>query len=649
MLDHKQLISVLCLTALVTIWPMRPVTAFDGERLMLAQAPAAEEEAGEAPPAGKGAKQPSQKQIERQQKQQERQQQRGEQQQLNQQRRQEQQELRLQERQKKQQEQLQRAQEQRERAPEQKQEKSNDAQTTRQEQLQRAQEERKRAQEEKQRKAQELQKERQQQREEQLQRVQEERQRALEQKQLKAKELQQQRQEQLQRVQEERQRRIEEKQNKRNQPPPPADVAPGAGEAKVPPTADPVQDAPAADAQNRDKRQQNPSAFRRPPPEAIRRAYVTPPKQTKTFDEVKSNRRERELANGNLRVIEEPDRRVIVKQNNRTFIRHNESDRFERISRDARTIRRADGTSTTFLTRTGGVRVYNVTDRNGRLLYRYRRYPDGREVVLIDNRRYYRRERNRSRDILLGVGIGLAVGSVVALAAPRIDIPRERYIVDYDRASDDDIYEALSAPPVERLDRGYSLDEVRYTPYLRDRMRRIDLDTVTFDFGSWEVGPDQERALSRLADGIMRVLDRNPEEIFLIEGHTDAVGSEEDNLTLSDRRAQSVAEILTTAYGVPPENLVTQGYGEEQLKVPTSGPERTNRRIAARRIGPLLSGRLDDDRSGGGGYEGDRYSGARDDEPPLTDDPGFDDRSSGDRSDSGDSTYDYDRDRYDGR
>jgi outer membrane protein OmpA-like peptidoglycan-associated protein len=125
-------------------------------------------------------------------------------------------------------------------------------------------------------------------------------------------------------------------------------------------------------------------------------------------------------------------------------------------------------------------------------------------------------------------------------------------------------------------------------------MRRIDLETVTFDFGSWEVGPDQERALERVAESINRALETNPDEIVMIEGHTDAVGSEEDNLTLSDRRAQSVAEILTTAYGVPPENLVTQGYGEEQLKVPTDGPERLNRRITVRRIGPLLSGKFEE-------------------------------------------------------
>jgi outer membrane protein OmpA-like peptidoglycan-associated protein len=365
-----------------------------------------------------------------------------------------------------------------------------------------------------------------------------------------------------------------------------------------------------------------PSENRRIRKEEIRQSYKKAERKDRSFDDLKRNRRERTIADGNLRVIEEPDKRVIVKQNNRVFIRHDESERFRRISPDARTIRGADGTSTTFMTRKGGIRIYDVSDRHGRLLHRYRRYPNGREVILIDNRRHYNRDRNRTRDVLIGAGIGLVVGSAIALSAPDVRIPRDEYIVDYDDASDEDIYDALSAPPVERLDRGYSLDEIRYSAPLRDRMRRIDLDTVTFDFGSWEVGPDQGRALDRLAEGINRVLERNPDEIFMVEGHTDAVGTEEDNLTLSDRRAQAVAEILTTEYGVPPENLVTQGYGEEQLKVPTDGPERANRRITARRIGPLLTGRFEADQSSGGprGDDG-PYDDRGDDDDGRYDDP----------------------------
>jgi len=67
------------------------------------------------------------------------------------------------------------------------------------------------------------------------------------------------------------------------------------------------------------------------------------------------------------------------------------------------------------------------------------------------------------------------------------------------------------------------------------------------------------------------------------------VGSEEDNLSLSDRRAESVATVLTEEFGVPFENLTTQGYGEEYLKVPTQAAERLNRRVAVRRITPLLA------------------------------------------------------------
>jgi outer membrane protein OmpA-like peptidoglycan-associated protein len=85
------------------------------------------------------------------------------------------------------------------------------------------------------------------------------------------------------------------------------------------------------------------------------------------------------------------------------------------------------------------------------------------------------------------------------------------------------------------------------------------------------------------------LIERNPGEVFLIEGHTDAVGSDESNLELSDRRAETVAKLLTDLYDVPPENLVTQGYGERYLKVETDDEERANRRATVRRITPLVA------------------------------------------------------------
>ncbi len=62
-----------------------------------------------------------------------------------------------------------------------------------------------------------------------------------------------------------------------------------------------------------------------------------------------------------------------------------------------------------------------------------------------------------------------------------------------------------------------------------------------------------------------------------------------DNLSLSDRRAQAIAEVLSQQFNASPcANLVTQGYGEQFLLVDTPEPERRNRRVVIRRITPLL-------------------------------------------------------------
>ena len=154
-----------------------------------------------------------------------------------------------------------------------------------------------------------------------------------------------------------------------------------------------------------------------------------------------------------------------------------------------------------------------------------RRGPDGREVVLINN---------------TAVGAAVATGFILALAAPAILMPRERYIVDVSGAPPALLYETLDAPPVVELERAYALDEIRFNVNLRDRVRRIDLDGITFETGSWEITPEQYPKLEVIADAIRQVLARHPDAVFMIEGHTDAVGNDVDNLSLSDRRAESV-------------------------------------------------------------------------------------------------------------
>jgi OOP family OmpA-OmpF porin len=293
----------------------------------------------------------------------------------------------------------------------------------------------------------------------------------------------------------------------------------------------------------------------------------------------------RETKQGNSVIIQEPGR-TIIREGGRMVIQRNESsDRFRLNARNVQTERRGADVAT-IIERPNGMRIINLTDTNGRLLRRSRRDAGGREVVLIDNTRH--------GGLVAGavvVGAAAVAGLVILnMRPPVVHIPRERYIVEAEGADRALIYETLMAPPVEVIDRGYTLDEIRYNVELRDRMPRIDIDTITFDFASWEVTPDQAQRLQIIADGIQQALKEKPDEVFLIEGHTDAVGKDEDNLSLSDRRAESVGQVLTVQFGIAPENLTTQGYGEQYLKIPTQEAERRNRRVTIRRITPLLNG-----------------------------------------------------------
>jgi outer membrane protein OmpA-like peptidoglycan-associated protein len=285
--------------------------------------------------------------------------------------------------------------------------------------------------------------------------------------------------------------------------------------------------------------------------------------------DLRAQRHERTEAGGRV-VIEEPDHRQIVREGGQAFVRHDENERLFMFG-EGRRERRGDGMYS-IIDRPGGDEIITVTDDDGRLIRRFRRERDGREYILIDNRR------PRGGAVFLN------------LPVPIIGIPQDQYIVDTGAAPEPFIYQTLAAPPLVPIERPYSLDEIRYNAPLRDRMRRVDVDTITFDLGSWEVAPDQVARLQLVAQAIRDAVARNPNEVFLIEGHTDAVGTDVDNLSLSDRRAETVASILTETFQIPPENLTSQGYGSHYLKIPTPDANRQNRRVTVRRITPLLNG-----------------------------------------------------------
>lgn len=67
---------------------------------------------------------------------------------------------------------------------------------------------------------------------------------------------------------------------------------------------------------------------------------------------------------------------------------------------------------------------------------------------------------------------------------------------------------------------------------------------------------------------------------FVVEGHTDGMGSDEFNLDLSIRRAKSVVAYLE-GLGVSTEKLEAKGYGKQKLLVPDP-MSKQNRRVETR-------------------------------------------------------------------
>jgi outer membrane protein OmpA-like peptidoglycan-associated protein len=130
--------------------------------------------------------------------------------------------------------------------------------------------------------------------------------------------------------------------------------------------------------------------------------------------------------------------------------------------------------------------------------------------------------------------------------------------------------------------------EFKQRPELRRMAPSIDIQSINFAFGSAEIPYSQYGKVENIATAVERLLRRRPDTRILIEGHTDAVGSDYSNLVLSERRAASLRQTLVREFGVPRHALETVGYGEDFLLVPTQNENWRNRRVTLRRVEDFL-------------------------------------------------------------
>ncbi|WP_455274267.1 OmpA family protein [Rhizobium herbae] len=277
-----------------------------------------------------------------------------------------------------------------------------------------------------------------------------------------------------------------------------------------------------------------------------------------------------------LRIDDSRDNRVVLDFGNQIIVRGDDRPRLRLNARESYYEELSRGRSREVIQRPNGIRIVTIYNRYGDIIQRTRIDQDGREYLMI----YAVETDNEPRPPLYDVGLDLP--------PMRLRVPVRDYIIDTSSEPERDYYDFLAEPPVEQVERTYSIDEVRNSARIRDKVRRIDLDTITFATGSAEVPMSQANTLRKVADAMLQVIKKDPGETFFIEGHTDAVGGNEPNLVLSDERAESVASLLTEVYDIPAENLVTQGYGERFLKVRTEEAEQQNRRVTVRRVTPLV-------------------------------------------------------------
>ena len=106
---------------------------------------------------------------------------------------------------------------------------------------------------------------------------------------------------------------------------------------------------------------------------------------------------------------------------------------------------------------------------------------------------------------------------------------------------------------------------------------------INFDFNSARIRPESYRAVGLIADSLY-----HPYLLgyrFQVVGHTDAVGSRETNLKLSQQRADAIRDALINPFGISPARIEAVGLGEEQLLDRANPKAAENRRVQLINIG----------------------------------------------------------------
>jgi outer membrane protein OmpA-like peptidoglycan-associated protein len=123
----------------------------------------------------------------------------------------------------------------------------------------------------------------------------------------------------------------------------------------------------------------------------------------------------------------------------------------------------------------------------------------------------------------------------------------------------------------------------------------VSMPDVLFDFNKYTLKPEARERLARVSGIVLAY----PDLKLQIEGYTDAIGSEEYNQTLSEKRAETVRDYLVSS-GVSMNNVAAQGLGKADPVADnsTAAGRKLNRRVEMIVSGDVIGSQLTPGASG---------------------------------------------------
>jgi OOP family OmpA-OmpF porin len=146
---------------------------------------------------------------------------------------------------------------------------------------------------------------------------------------------------------------------------------------------------------------------------------------------------------------------------------------------------------------------------------------------------------------------------------------------------------ALRQQALDRIKARAEAQSIKRPPVATQLLKLPQLAAdIQFDEDAAVVRPESYRVLGRIADTLY-----HPSLLgykFLIVGHTVSTGRRENNLTLSQRRADVIREVLINTFKISPKRLQAVGLGEEQLLDSARPTAPANQQVQLMTVGKML-------------------------------------------------------------